>query len=146
KAPPYQPQQQQQVVVPQVTGFAQSPPQLNVPRQRPIAPQQTGAGSVIAPPPQRAASAPHANQQSGFGPPPPLQPQLTGFPQQNQLHVQLAPQGQSLNDIQRQQQFQQQQQNLQQSLQPPPTTFQSMGFNPQQTDGLVPQPTGFPQF
>lgn len=144
KAPTYQPPQQQQVTVPQITGFVQ-PPQLNVPRQRPIAPQQTGAGSVIAPPQQRAASAPHANQQSGFGPPPPLQPQLTGFPQQNQLHVQPGPLGQSMNEIQRQQQFQQQQQNFQQSLQP--TSFQpGVGFNPQQVNGLVPQPTGFPQF
>lgn len=147
KAAPYQPPQQQNVaVVPQATGFGQSPPQLNVPRQRPIAPQQTGAGSVIAPPPQRAASAPHSNQQSGFGPPPPLQPQLTGFPQQNQLHLQPALPGQSLNEIQRQQQFQQQQ-SLQHPLQPQPTIFQpGMGFNPQQANGFMPQPTGFQQF
>lgn len=142
KAPPQpQPQQQQQYISPQQTGYGLNP-QLNVPRQRPVAPQQTGVGSLIAPPPQRAASAPHSNQQSGFGPPPPLQPQLTGY-QQSQLHVQPALPGQSLNDIQRQQQFQAQQQQYAQ-LQAQQTGFP--GFNPQQQqpNGLMPQPTGFP--
>lgn len=143
KAAPYQPQQQQQQnVAPQQTGFGLNPQQLNVPRQRPVAPQQTGAGSLIAPPPQRAASAPHANQQSGFGPPPPLQPQLTGFSQQPQFQVQPALPGQSLNDIQRQQLQQQQQQFAQ--LQAQQTGFP--GFNPQQANGIMPQPTGFGQF
>jgi len=139
KAAPYQPQpQQQQSLTPQQTSFG-VPQQLNVPRQRPVAPQQTGVGALIQPPPQRAASAP----QGGFGAPPPLQPQLTGYAQPSQLHVLPAAPGQSLNDIQRQQQLQQQQQQLAQ-LQAQQTGFP--GFNMQQPNGLMPQVTGFGQF
>jgi len=137
KAAPYQPpQQQQQSLTPQQTGYG-LPPQLTLPRQRPVAPQQTGLGALIQPPPQRAASAP----QGGFGAPPPLQPQLTGYAQPSQLHVQPAGPGQSLNDIQRQQQLQQQQ--LAQ-LQAQQTGFPN--YNLQQPNGLMPQVTGFAQF
>ncbi|KAJ9623671.1 cytoskeletal protein binding protein [Taxawa tesnikishii (nom. ined.)] len=101
------------------------------PRERPQAPQQTG-GSLIAPPPARAASAPGFNPQQpgGFGLPP-LQPQLTGY---------RALQGQSLQDL-NQQRLQQQQFS---QMQPQMTGFpqqQQPGFQP-----MMPQPTGFTQF
>ncbi|THX85158.1 hypothetical protein D6D05_02985 [Aureobasidium pullulans] len=90
-------------------------------RQRPAAPTQMQTGnSMIAPPPQRAASAPGLPQQ-GFAPPA-LQPQMTGYQ---------APPGQSLQNLQQQQQFQQQQM----------TGFpQQPGFQ-----GLMPQATGYMQ-
>ncbi|KAG9747925.1 hypothetical protein KCU73_g7223, partial [Aureobasidium melanogenum] len=90
-------------------------------RQRPAAPAQMQTGnSMIAPPPQRAASAPGLPQQ-GFAPPA-LQPQMTGYQ---------APHGQSLQSLQQQQQFQQQQM----------TGFaQQPGYQ-----GLMPQATGFMQ-
>jgi hypothetical protein len=93
--------------------------QMTSMRQRPAAPTQMQTGnSMIAPPPQRAASAPGMPQQ-GFAPPN-LQPQMTGYQ---------APPGQSLQSMQQQQQFQQQ---------------QMTGF-PQQPgyQGLMPQATGF---
>lgn len=142
--------------------------QATMPRQRPQAPMQTqGQSSLIAPPPQRAASAPH-NQQSAFQPPP-LQPQLTGYPGQMQIHPQVAPPGQSLQELHQQRNLQQQQQLMPQQtgygqqlggfgqanngLLPQQTGFgqmpqQSMGFNqfqPQQTAYQQPQPTGFQQ-
>lgn len=136
---------------PQQTGFA---------RQRPQAPPQTQPaqqGALMPPPPARPLSAPQSQpQNSSFGPPP-LQPQLTGFQPQNHLQTQIAPPGQSLNDLnqqrlQQQQQFnqqqqqQQQQQFSQQQLQPQPTGFgqQPHGFN-QLGTGILPQQTGFGQ-
>ena len=156
----YQQQQQQQKQQQQ-----QAPPQLNVPRQRPQAPPVT-SNSNILPPPPRPLSAPQT-QNNNFGPPP-LQPQLTGFQPSNQ-QPQIAPPGQSLNDLnqmrlqQMQQQQQPQQQFGQQSLYPQPTGFGqpplnmgqfSNGVNPQQTgygqqgqmQGLQPQQTGFQNF
>ncbi|KAF2754281.1 hypothetical protein EJ05DRAFT_514280 [Pseudovirgaria hyperparasitica] len=113
------------------------------PRQRPMAPQQTGMpGSLIQPPPQRAASAPQnfQQQQSAFGPPPPLQPQLTGY--QPQVQAQVSPAGQSLQELQQQRM---QQQNF---LQMQPTGFQQQNQFGQfsQPSFQIPQPTGFNQF
>ncbi|EOD52196.1 hypothetical protein GTA08_BOTSDO02519 [Neofusicoccum parvum] len=90
------------------------------PRARPQAPQQTGANSLIAPPPQRSSSAPQNYNQ--FAPPQALQPQMTGMP---------APPGQSLTELQNQQRMQQFQQ-------------QQMAMQPQQTGFMQPQQTGFP--
>jgi hypothetical protein len=119
-----------------------------LPKQRPQGPQQnTGVDGLIAPPPNRSASAPHNNQQSGFQPPP-LQPQLSGFQAQPRMQAFAAPPGQSMLDVQQQQQLQRLQQQptgftapLQQ-----PTAFpqqQNMGFNQFQQNGIMPQPTGY---
>jgi hypothetical protein len=127
---------------------AMAPQQMAPPRLRPTPPQQQAQGGLIAPPPQRSSSAPMNPQQSAFGPPPPLQAQLTGF--QPNMHTQVAPPGQSLQDLnaQRMQQqmpqqmtgFPQQQQypfSQQNGMMPQPT-----GMMPQPT-GMMPQPTGF---
>lgn len=119
-------QQPSQGLAPQITGFQQMPP-----RQRPLPPQTVGQNSLLPPPPPRPLSAPQNFQaQSGFGLPP-LQPQLTGIPQ-NAPHI--APAGQSLNELN--------QQRFQQQLQPQPTGFVPQG---QFQNGLMPQPTGFGQ-
>lgn len=112
------------------------PQNMAPPRLRPQAPQQSGPGGLIAPPPQRASSAPQNPQQnSAFGPPPALMPQLTGY-QGNQIMPQMSPQGQSMNN----------QMGMQQ-MQPQMTGFpqQNSGFNNFQQNGLMPQPTGFQQ-
>lgn len=105
----------------------------NIARQRPVAPQLTqGPNSLQPPPPPRPLSAPQAPQQSAFGPPPPLQAQMTGNPGSFQNN--LAAPGTSLSDMNQmrmQQQYQQQQQ-MQQQMQPQ----QTGGF------GMMPQPTG----
>ncbi|KAK5291232.1 hypothetical protein LTR16_002221 [Cryomyces antarcticus] len=135
-------------------------PQQPASRQRPQAPLQIPSqASLIAPPPQRAGSAPlNYAQQSAFGPPP-LQPQLTGYNAQNGMNQrQLAPPGQSLQEL-NQQRFQQQQQQqfAQQQMQSQPTGYgqppQSVGFGQQQQpgfdqlqNGMMSQPTGFGQF
>ncbi|KAK3330861.1 hypothetical protein B0H66DRAFT_77285 [Apodospora peruviana] len=121
-------------------------------RQRPLAPQYTqGQGLMPPPPPSRPLSAPQSAQPSAFTPPP-LQPQMTGY------QTQVAPAGQSLNDItqarlqqqylqQMQQQAQQQQQQMpQQSMMPMMTgmPMQPTGFAPSQTQ-FMPQPTGMMQ-
>ncbi|KAF2874880.1 hypothetical protein BDV95DRAFT_486846 [Massariosphaeria phaeospora] len=156
----------------QVAAIQAAPPQqIAPPRIRPQAPQQQNQTGLIAPPPQRAASAPQNPQQSGFGPPPVLQPQLTGFGVNPNMHTQIAPPGQSLQDMNNQRMQQQMtgfpQQNpgfqyQQNGIMPQPTGFQSMppqqmpqptgygsfqqpmptGFQPQPT-GFQPQPTGF---
>ncbi|KAL8712473.1 MAG: hypothetical protein Q9220_003321 [cf. Caloplaca sp. 1 TL-2023] len=126
----------------------QQPQQLNVPRQRPQAPLVQQGSNILAPPP-RPLSAPQT-QNNNFAPPL-LQPQLTGFQPSNQ-QIQIAPPGQSLNDLNQfrlQQQQQQQQQLSQQSLYPQSTGFGqpnqafsqfSNGVNPQQTSyGQQPQ-------
>ena len=140
-------------------GFTnQQSQQTGPPRQRPQAPQISQQGSIMPPPPARPLSAPQTQPQSrGFGPPP-LQPQLTGFQPQSQLGNQIAPPGQSLNDLnqqrlqqqqfnhqQQQQQFAQQQFS-QQQLQPQQKGFgqQNPGFN-QFGEGIMPQQTGFGQ-
>jgi actin cytoskeleton-regulatory complex protein SLA1 len=136
---------QQQTGLPQQ--MAINGQQTGIARQRPIPPQFTsGQGALVPPPPSRPLSAPQSAQPSAFAPPP-LQPQMTGIPYPTQ---QIAPPGQSLNEISQarmQQQYlqmQQQQMAQQQQLQSPP-----MAFGPQPTGmvsfptGLQPQPTGF---
>lgn len=105
-----------------------------------MAPQQTG-GLIAPPPPNRPMSAPQNQQQSQFAPPA-LQPQRTGGYQAQQL-PQLAPPGQSINDLQQRQQMQQYQQ-----MQAQPTGFAGQ-FNQAQYNGmqaLQPQVTGYNQF
>ncbi|CAI6332108.1 unnamed protein product [Periconia digitata] len=127
-----QPQGANQSLFDQVAAVkAMQPQQLAPPRTRPAAPQQSGGqGGLIAPPPQRASSAPQ-NQQSAFAPPPALQPQLTGY--NPNMHTQIAPPGQSLQDLNAQ--------RMQQQM----TGFpgQQSQFAMQQQNGLMPQPTGF---
>lgn len=111
------------------------PQNLAPPRARPQAPlQQQAPGGLLAPPPQRSSSAPQNPQQSAFGPPPPLQPQLTGYMQNPNMMTQVAPPGQSLQDVQNMQRMQQQMTGFPQ---------QNPGFNNFQQNGMVPQQTGF---
>ncbi|KAF1992634.1 hypothetical protein K402DRAFT_399718 [Aulographum hederae CBS 113979] len=141
--------------MPQPTGFSQTPQQqqqqLSMPRQRPQAPQQITTNSLIQPPPSRAASAPQNFSQ--FGPPAPLQAQLTGY--QPNMHTGVAPPGQSMQELN--QQRMQQQQFGQQPLQPQQTGYpqqmppqqtgfgmQNGGFN-QFQNGVMPQQTGYGQ-
>jgi hypothetical protein len=106
------------------------PQQTGYQRPTPPAQQGTGAGFPMPPPP-RAASAPGFNpQQSAFGPPP-IQPQYTGF-----QPAQVAPPGQSLQELQMQQQYQQFQQAQ-------PTGYS--GFPQQQPNGMMPQMPPMPQ-
>lgn len=127
----------------------QQPQQTGPPRQRPQAPQISQQGSIMPPPPARPLSAPQTQPQaSSFGPPP-LQPQLTGFQPPSQFGSQIAPPGQSLNDLSQQRIQQQQfgqQQFGQQHLQPQQTGFgqQNPSFN-QFGNGMIPQQTGFGQ-
>lgn len=108
---------------PQTTGFQQQS------RQRPQPPQNMGQSSLIPPPPQRPLSAPqNFSPQNTFGAPP-LQPQLTGVPQSG---PQLAPQGQSLAELN--------QQRFQSALQPQQT---GMMVPNQFQNGMMPQQTGF---
>ncbi|KAL8751537.1 MAG: hypothetical protein Q9184_006038 [Pyrenodesmia sp. 2 TL-2023] len=126
-------------------------PQLNIPRQRPQAPPVQQASNLL-PPPTRPLSAPQT-QNNNFAPPP-LQPQLTGF-QPSSQQTQIAPPGQSLNDLnqlrlqQQQPPFGQQQLSQQQQY-PQPTGFgqQNQQLN-QYGNGINLQPTGYgqlPQF
>ena len=118
----------------------QQPQQVQTmpPRQRPQAPQApTPQQTSFLPPPPRPLSAPqNFSQNNNFGPPP-LQPQLTGFQPSNNL-PQLAPQGQSLNDLS---------QMRQQQIYPQQTGFspQGQGFA-QFSGGIQPQQTGYQQF
>ena len=117
----------------QQTGFAATA------RQRPQAPPQgvQNQGSLMLPPPPRPLSAPqNASQQSTFAPPP-LQAQLTGVQLGTGNQTQLAPPGQSLNDL-NQARFQQQ--YGQQLPQP------QLGAFGQQINGLAPQATGLAQY
>ncbi|KAI0025601.1 hypothetical protein F4780DRAFT_721911 [Xylariomycetidae sp. FL0641] len=106
-------------------------------RQRPIAPQMTGApGGLVPPPPARPLSAPLSAQPSGFAPPP-LQPQMTG----------IAPPGQSLNELNQQRTGMQQ--PFMGGFQPQPTG--QPGMMPAYTGAgmptqfMQPQMTGMPQ-
>ncbi|CAG9939459.1 unnamed protein product [Clonostachys rosea f. rosea IK726] len=124
-------------------------------RQRPTPPQPLSPqNSLVPPPPQRPLSAPLSAQQSAFASPG-LVPQMTG----GLLQSQVAPTGQSLNEITqvRQQQLQQQQlqqQQLQQQqqlaaaqLQPAYTGFQGaqqMGYSMAPAAYLQPMMTGAP--
>lgn len=122
--------------------FTLQPFQQNSPqRQRPQAPQSMQLGPLIAPPPMRPLSAPqNMSQPSNFGPPP-LQHQSTGSQNHSSLQSQVAPPGQSLNEL-NQMRLQQQQ------MQP---QFQGQGFgqqNPsfgQYSNGIAPQQMGFGQ-
>ncbi len=131
--------------------FQQQQPQLNMPpRQRPQAPSAPPQTSFLPPPPRPLSAPQNAPQNNTFGPPP-LQPQLTGFHPSN-IQPQLAPPGQSLNDLvqmsqMRQQQQQQQQQQFNQQQQfPQPTGYgqQNQAFG-QFSTGIQPQQTGFGQ-
>ncbi|KAF2850676.1 hypothetical protein T440DRAFT_82153 [Plenodomus tracheiphilus IPT5] len=114
------------------------------PRMRPQVPQQQTAGGLIAPPPQRSSSAPMNPQQSAFGPPPPLQPQLTGY-NPNMM--------QNMQGVQPQMTGYPQQaggMGFQNGIMPQPTGYNSMSPPPQQAmqTGFAPfpqQPTGFQQ-
>lgn len=99
--------------------------QLSLARQRPQPPSAVQGQAGILPPPARPLSAPQTAQPSAFGPPP-LAPHVTG---------QVAPPGQSLNDLN--QQRLQQQYTMQ--MQPQMTGF------PQQSPGFPQQSPGFPQ-
>ena len=117
-------------------------------RQRPAPPQTSPLqGSLVPPPPQRPLSAPLSAQPSGF-PAPGLAPQMTGA-----LQSQVAPPGQSLNEMTQaryQQQLQQQQQYAAQ-MQPNYTGYpmiqgQGLGSFPTGNQGQFMQPmmTGAP--
>ncbi|KAK1959853.1 SH3 domain-containing protein [Colletotrichum sublineola] len=133
-------------------------PQQAMQRQRPAPPHAaTSPGSLMPPPPARPLSAPQSAQPSAFAPPP-LMPQMTGMSPQA-FQTQVAPPGQSLNDINQarsQQQYTMQQQIPQQQMNPYPVPQQQpvpgvMGFNSgmQQTGGqfiqqMQPMMTGAP--
>ncbi len=118
---------------PQMTGFQQQnfpQNQANLARQRPAVPQyNTSAGSLMPPPPPRPLSAPGQQAQNQFGEAP-LQPQMTGLPHQPTGFQSIAPQGQSLAEMDQMHMQRQQQQ-------------QFMQMNPQMTGYQMPQPTGF---
>jgi hypothetical protein len=135
--------------------------QMNLPqiiaRQRPAPPQfqnQSQGALTIPAPPSRPLSAPQVNQNSAFSLPP-LQPQSTGM-QTSSGFQQIAPPGQSLNELQMRQQYTgfngpQNQQN-QQSMRmlPQQTGFQYNGMqqpNQQQPQSgfQYPMQTGVPQ-
>jgi hypothetical protein len=133
------------------------PHNLAPPRMRPQPPQQQNMGGVIAPPPQRSSSAPQNPQNSAFGPPPPLQPQLTGF-NPNMMN-QMSPPGQSMQDMQNMQNMQRMQQQMtgmpqqnggfgfpQNGMMPQPTGYNSMSPPPQMPQQMPPQQTGFAPF
>lgn len=104
-------------------------------RQRPIPPQFNQQGILMPPPPPRPLSAPqNVPIQSGFAPPP-LQPQLTGIPSQG-FHNQIAPPGQSLNDLN---QLRLQQQYGLASLQPQMTGIPQQGQQFSQVSGIQQQ-------
>jgi len=123
--------------------------QLNIARQRPhpnqFQSQQTGL--TIPPPPNRPLSAPQV-QQSTFSVPP-LQAQMTGIPSSGGFQSQIAPPGQSLDELRLRQQYT----GFQNGLQP----GQNFGVNgqnfqnPQFANGLqngfqqFPMQTGIPQ-
>lgn len=118
-------------------GFFSSMAQQNsaaAARQRPAPPQQTSPlqGSLVPPPPQRPLSAPQSAQPSAY-PVPGLTPQMTGL-----VQGQVAPPGQSLNDIT--------QQRLQQqytAMQPQYTGFPGQqNQQMQQPQGMMPYQTG----
>ena len=122
---------------PQQAGLGLQPfPQNSSQRQRPQAPQSLQSSSLIPPPPMRPLSAPlNMSQPSSFGPPP-LQQQLTGYQNHSGPQTQMAPPGQSLNELSH---MQLQQQNGQQQMQP---QFQGQSFG-QYNNVITPQQTGF---
>lgn len=112
--------------------------QLSLARQRPTPPTGVpGQAGMIPPPPARPFSAPQSAQ-SQFNPPP-MAPQVTG---------QVAPPGQSLQEINQQRMQQQYMQQMQSQMTGfPQQQQQQPGMYPMQT-GMQPQQTGFgqPQF
>lgn len=154
---------QQQTGLPQVQQNS-GPLQVNLPqniaRQRPAPPQyqNQNPGALFPPAPNRPLSAPLANQASGFAVPP-LQAQNTGMPTSGGFQ-QIAPPGQSLEEIRMRQQQQQQfnamngmqnMQNMQNmpnmNMMPQPTGFQYNGMQPNQQPGgfQYPMQTGIQQ-
>ncbi|KAM5356351.1 hypothetical protein ACJ41O_002997 [Fusarium nematophilum] len=107
-------------------------------RQRPTPPQTLqNQASLVPPPPQRPLSAPQSAQPSGFAPPP-MVPQMTGS-----LQGQVAPPGQSLNEMGQARLQQQYTAQLQQQQQPPQQIQPSMtGFPGQHGPGMMSFPTG----
>ena len=97
------------------------PSPQNIARQRPAPPPFQNQGGLIPPAPNRPLSAPQANQTNGF-PLPPLQAQSTGI-QSSSGFQQIAPPGQSLEEMRLRQQY--------------------AAMNGQQNMNLMPQPTGF---
>ncbi|KAG9232092.1 actin cytoskeleton-regulatory complex protein sla1 [Amylocarpus encephaloides] len=102
-------------------------------------------GLTIPPPPGRPLSAPQANQQSAFAPPP-LQAQTTGIQNSAGFQNQIAPPGQSMDEI-RMMQYAQQQQQMQQNsmgMMNLPQNFNQ--FNPGAQNGFQYSiQTGIPQ-
>ena len=120
--------------------------QQNIARARPAPPPPMNQSSLMpALPPSRPLSAPQTA--SAFNAPPPLQAQNTGYSSVQQSQV--APPGQSLNEInqQRQQQHMFQQQQNFQNAQPMGVMLQPTGFNQfQNGQQFRPgQPNGFQQ-
>ena len=103
-------------------------------RARPQAPHTQNQNSLLSPPPQRSSSAPQNPQQPSAFAAPVLQPQLTGFQNGPNVQAQVAPSGQSLQELQ--------QQRLQ-----PQHTFTPQNANMQQPpNGILPQATGYAQY
>lgn len=113
--------------------------QLSLARQRPTPPTGVQGQAGILPPPARPISAPQSAQPSQFNLPP-MAPQVTG---------QVAPPGQSLQEINQQRMQQQYMQQMQAQMTgfPQQQQQQQPGMYPMQT-GMQPQQTGFgqPQF
>lgn len=113
--------------------------QLSLARQRPTPPiGLQGQAGMMPPPPARPLSAPQSAQPSQFNAPP-MAPQVTG---------QVAPPGQSLQEINQQRMQQQYMQQMQAQMTGfPQQQQQQPGMYPMQT-GMQPQQTGFgqPQF
>ncbi|UKZ78067.1 hypothetical protein TrVFT333_005801 [Trichoderma virens FT-333] len=134
---------------PSLTGVHISPKSLG--RQRPLAPSispPVQGSLIVPPPPQRPLSAPQSTLAQGMFPAPALVPQVTGL-----VQGQVAPPGQSLNDITQarlQQQYAAQLQSMQ-PMQPMLTGYPMLTGAPGYIDpsrmsqfgGLQPQPTGF---
>ncbi|KAF2750574.1 hypothetical protein M011DRAFT_395858 [Sporormia fimetaria CBS 119925] len=116
---------------------AMPPQQLAAPRLRPQPTLPQNQGGVIAPPPQRSASAPQ-NPQTAF--PPPLQPQLTGYAGPVNMHAQVSPPGQSLQDLN----MQRLQAQMTGYAQPNPGVPQQGGQFMPPPNGIMLQATGYP--
>ncbi|KAL6689805.1 hypothetical protein J3F84DRAFT_391226 [Trichoderma pleuroticola] len=127
------PQPNQISVQPSLTGVHISPKSLG--RQRPLAPSispPVQGSLVVPPPPQRPLSAPQSTLPQGMFAAPALVPQVTGL-----VQGQVAPLGQSLNDITQARLQQQYAAQLQQNIQP---------IQPMLTGYIGPQQQGLPQF
>ena len=109
----------------------------SAPRQRPVAPTISPTqGSLMPPPPQRPLSAPLSALQNTQFAPPSLAPQMTG------VQTQIAPPGQSLNDI-AQARYQQQYASQLQNLQPAMTGYGQMQYQvPPPNQYMQPMMTG----